>query len=249
MLLQVHDKLLFEAPEAEADDTARGGQGGHGRRLRATLRALGTARRRDRPRQELGLGTIIGSRRIAATSPRARISPISTTPAISSRCATKRATSCSRNGRRPHPADVRLAAYPEAPQVRVSNDPDCSGIVQAVFPPALSYLPAASGFVDLSPENREKSRSVVQSWAPCSNEIAARTASMTSAPAVWPTRTRPCSMSPRRSPRMPAAGWASQEGIAAPASEVESGRSKTRGFVAILRQSRGTVGRQDALLP
>jgi hypothetical protein len=38
------------------------------------------------------------------------------------------------------------------------------------------------------------------------------------------------------SPRMPAAGWASQEGIAAPASEVES-RSKTRGFVAILRKA------------
>ena len=35
---------------------------------------------------------------------------------------------------------------------------------------------AASGFVHFSPENREKSRSVVQTMAPCSSAIAARTA-------------------------------------------------------------------------
>ena len=36
----------------------------------------------------------------------------------------------------------------------------------------------------------------------------------------------------------PAAGWASQEVIAAPASEAESGRSNTRGFVTILGKAR-----------
>jgi hypothetical protein len=48
----------------------------------------------------------------------------------------------------------------------------------------------------------------VQSRAPCSSAIAVRTASMTGAPAVWPSRTRPRSMSQCRSPglRMPAAG-------------------------------------------
>jgi hypothetical protein len=42
-----------------------------------------------------------------------------------------------------------------------------------------------------------------------------------------------------RSPgsRIPAACWPSQEEIAASASDVESGRSDTRGFVAILRKT------------
>jgi hypothetical protein len=39
---------------------------------------------------------------------------------------------------------------------------------------------AESGFVHLSPENREKSRSVVHTMAPCSSAIAARTGSITS---------------------------------------------------------------------
>jgi hypothetical protein len=98
---------------------------------------------------------------------------------------------------------------------------------------------AAREFVHLSAENREKSRSVVQTVAPCSSAIAARTASMTSGPAAWPSRTRRRRMSQCRSPgsRMPAAGWASQEEIAASASDVESGRSNTRGFVAILKKA------------
>ena len=44
---------------------------------------------------------------------------------------------------------------------------------------------AESGFVHLSPVNREKSRSVVHTTAPCSSAIAARTASITSGPAAW----------------------------------------------------------------
>jgi hypothetical protein len=49
-------------------------------------------------------------------------------------------------------------------------------------PPApLSYLSLRAGFVDLCPEKRKKSRSVVQRRAPCSSAIAARTASLTSA--------------------------------------------------------------------
>ena len=33
-----------------------------------------------------------------------------------------------RSGRRPRPAGVRRAVHPEAPQIRVRNDPDCPGI-------------------------------------------------------------------------------------------------------------------------
>ncbi len=54
MLLQVHDELLFEVPEAEADATARLVENGDGGRLRTALRTLGAARRRDRPRPQLG---------------------------------------------------------------------------------------------------------------------------------------------------------------------------------------------------
>ena len=58
MLLQVHDELLFEVPEAEVDDTAQVVKSGHGRRLRAALRALGAARRRDRLGTKLGRGAL-----------------------------------------------------------------------------------------------------------------------------------------------------------------------------------------------
>ena len=86
------------------------------------------------------------------------------------------------------------------------------------------------GFVHFNPANRVKSRSVVQTVAPCSIAIAARTASMTSGPTVWPPCTSPRRMFQCRSPgsRMPAVGWASQDEIAASASDVESGRSNTR---------------------
>src|SRR6202007_1551143 len=81
----------------------------------------------------------------------------------------------------------------------------------------------ARGFVHFSPENREKSRSVVQTMAPCSSAIAARAVSMTSGPAAWPSCTRPRRMSQCRSPgsRIPADGWAGQEGVAASAHEVQ----------------------------
>ena len=62
---------------------------------------------------------------------------------------------------------------------------------------------------------------------------------MTSGPVACPSRTRPRRMSQWRSPgsRIPTAGWPSQAEIAASASELESGRSNTRGFVAILRKA------------
>ena len=58
MLLQVHDELLFEAPEAEVEATAQLVKDGHGRRLRAALRTIGAARRRDRLGRKLGRGAL-----------------------------------------------------------------------------------------------------------------------------------------------------------------------------------------------
>ena len=58
MLLQVHDELLFEAPEAEVEATASLVKAGHGRRLRAALRIIGAARRRDRLGRKLGPGAL-----------------------------------------------------------------------------------------------------------------------------------------------------------------------------------------------
>lgn len=108
----------------------------------------------------------------------------------------------------------------------------CRAMLGPLCPPRLS----SRGFIHLSPENREKSRSVVQTVAPCSSVIAARTASITSGPVACPSRTRPRKMSQCRSPgsSIPATGWASQEDIAASASDVESGRSNTPALVAIL---------------
>src|SRR5215470_13417024 len=96
-----------------------------------------------------------------------------------------------------------------------------------------------SGFIHFSPANRAKSRSVVQIVAPCSSAIAARTASMISGPEAWLSRTTSRKMSQWRSPgsRMLATGCSSQEEIAASASDEESGRSKTRRLVAILRNA------------
>ena len=89
------------------------------------------------------------------------------------------------------------------------------------------------------PENRVKSRSVVQIVAPCSSATAARTASMTSGPAVWPyVRDRadpPVALA--RFENALVAGRASQEEIAASASDVDSGRSNSRGFVVIRRKA------------
>ena len=48
---------------------------------------------------------------------------------------------------------------------------------------------------------------------------------------------------------MPAAGWASQEEIAASASAVESGRSNTRGLVAILRKAHSEPREADKIRP
>ena len=62
MLLQVHDELLFEAPEAEVEATARLVKEVMEGACAPALRALGAARRRNRLGRELGPGALgIGS--------------------------------------------------------------------------------------------------------------------------------------------------------------------------------------------
>ncbi len=58
MLLQVHDELLFETPGGRNRGHRRSGQRGDGGRLRATLRVVGAARRRNRLGHQLGSGPL-----------------------------------------------------------------------------------------------------------------------------------------------------------------------------------------------
>jgi hypothetical protein len=106
-------------------------------------------------------------------------------------------------GGMPRRVTLRLPALPS--WAVIASPPTVLAFGQRVF---------ARGFVHLSPENREKSRSVVQTVAPCSSAIAARTASMMSGPTACPSRTRLHRMSQCRSPgsRNPGGGLAEPGG-------------------------------------
>ena len=58
MLLQVHDELVFEAPEAEADASVRPGPPGHGARRRAGRGAQRAAARGGPRGRQLGRGAL-----------------------------------------------------------------------------------------------------------------------------------------------------------------------------------------------